>query len=223
MFIRVPPSEPTYKEILIGHDPQLDAVELCRHVGSSGKDTPSGHDATDPIYVNADLATDAANSDRSTVTQVLPTQHVGADGKPMPSGTATDPLYTAGGLAVSTASTARDATTLVLPVQQVDATGKPLPVHHALGAAAGTNLVELVGNGASQIALPANANRTHGLIGNTATSTTPIWLGMGVAAEQNKGIRLDPGSTKEIDDDWYFAGAVSFWGAATATIFRWEA
>jgi hypothetical protein len=169
------------------------------------------------------LVSDAANSARSAITQVLPTQHIGADGKPMPSGTATNPFYTSGGLAVSAASAVRDASTPVLPVQHVDATGKPLPVRHTFGLSASINLSDLVGNGASQVALPANANRTHAVVGTLSTSTTGVRLGFGVNAEASKGMYLAPGSAIEIDDSWYFAGEITFFGAATATVYRWEA
>jgi hypothetical protein len=130
-YIRVPPSEPTYKEILVPHDAELDAVELCRLVGEDGEATPSGASAGSPIYtitsLPGGLAGDAADTARTTNTVVLPGQHIGANGVALPSGTAADPVYVNTELVPDEADTARSAHTLVLPVQHIGTDGKTLP------------------------------------------------------------------------------------------------
>jgi hypothetical protein len=93
----------------------------------------------------------------------------------------------------------------------------------AFGGKASVEPAEIVGNAGSQLALPANPSRTHATISNLASSTTAVWLGFGVCAAANRGMRLDPGAVLQIDADWYWTGSVCFYGAATATVAIWEA
>lgn len=136
-------------------------------------------------------------------------------------------------LDASAANTARTTATLVLPVQHVDAAGKvqpagddpARPVHVAsVGPTTGaeTLYAEQTGNGESQAALAANALRKKATIANAATSTTPLWIGQGVAAEANKGIRVDPGGAYNWDALNPFLGVINVYAAATATWSRSE-
>ena len=97
------------------------------------------------------------------------------------------------------------------------------PAVKYLGASATLKPVEIVGTGATAVALAANPLRTHAIITNIETSTTPIWLGLGAVAEANKGIRLGPGMSFVIDEGWRFLGAINFFGAITTTVAVWEA
>jgi hypothetical protein len=144
-YIRVPPTEPTYKEILVPAEPEVDAVEICRLVAEDGLSTPSGANASHPIYtttvIGGGLEGSAANAGRTTATKVLPTQHVGADGNPLPSGHATDPVYVNTEMIPDAANTGRSTATLVLPTQHVGADGVPMPSGSSPAAPLHTKLV----------------------------------------------------------------------------------
>jgi hypothetical protein len=168
---------------------------------------------------------------------IEPTQ--GKSGSPTATGAdATHPLWVAFADGVTGALLkAYDAVVaagaLILRVQHVDAAGKvqpagddpARPVHvAAIGPTTGaeTLYAEQTGNGASQAALAANALRKKATIANAATSTTPLWIGQGVAAEANKGIRVDPGGAYNWDALNPFLGAINVYAAVTATWSRSE-
>lgn len=125
-----------------------------------------------------------------------------------PAGTALDPVHVA---AAGPAGNAAD------------------PVHTTetavtMGDKAGGKPAEITGAAASVLALAANPARTHAIVKCIpGAAATCVWLGLGAAAEANKGLRLDPGDSLQLDADWMYLGAINFYGAATATVAVWEA
>jgi len=156
-----------------------------------------------------------------TRTQIRAVAELRTDGKLINVYTPRDYAFTytpgafgAGTLAVTGATFVTTSTFVVFIVA---------PAIKYLGASAALKPVEIVGTGATAVALAANPLRTHAIITNIETSTTPIWLGLGAVAEANKGIRLGPGMSFVIDDGWRFLGAINFFGAITTTVAVWEA
>jgi hypothetical protein len=162
----------------------------------------SEHDFVQPLAWHC--ITDGGNA----VLSIVVGGHVGFDGQGSgePLGTAADPL---------SVETQQPHGNLADPIVTIGG-------RNSLGPKAPEKLAALTGNAASQLVFPANANRTHATILNRPTSTTSVWLGFGVAAENGLGQEIPPGYVFEIDDSWWFGGEVYFYGAATAIIARWE-